>query len=753
MLSYLLRFTNYGLRRFARERCTMLLATIAAAVAAVGIPLAVPTYASSAGVPSAAAMAALGRQGLSPERAGRAIEVQGEVAQTGLVGKVEAAMAGAFAGAWLEPQAAQLHIGVTSPSSRQAAEQIVVREGLTGDVTMTPVRSTWADLLAAQARWSKKLASLLVNEEAMMTISSQRNALSITLSPSIPSQERVSLEQEAANASVNVFVELAPSAQALRVRPEAKPTCEKKFTSGSAFCEKTLTSGVGWQCSREAGAVCDTTEVAGVGLQCTAGPMLIKGTETYMLTAGHCFGSKSPEGEPLKPEAIKVKVSSAYPGGAQKEIGKEGSWFENKERDIAEVKIIPGGSWTEPLPNPVPAFIAEWGTLPEKPHEVTDKEASIEGQVNCHEGATSGEQCGLVGGVTGEGYVEDTACSEGGDSGGPWFTRQITSGEEFIVLMQGTHVGKIREKVTCGAIPEFTEEVQTNENTKLTGLKAIGGMKVGWEVSGKGIVKGTEVTEIKEVKAGEFTVTISKAATTKEKVKLVFKPFFRALYEPISTILATFKGQRLLTTANEVRMPRVRGAKGKVLTKKAFTGTSGVSTIETKAGNKLICTADTGKGEAGGLSTGTVKITLTGCEGFGGKCHSAGSAEGEVVLSGSYTLVFVSGAKDEVGWLLEVKEAATIECAKGAQKLKVRGSAIGPTTPIDEEVVPPKKFTVAFSQAKGVQAPTEYQNEKGVKVKATLEMEGSGAKVFAFEQAGISSTEELTFEETAEIEA
>jgi hypothetical protein len=714
--------------------------------------------------PSNKALAALTDRGISQPRARESLELQGKVAETQLAGHVERALGGDFAGVWFTPEAAKFHVGATSVADEQVIRLLAAQAGLADEVIVTPVRSTWAQLLAAQQRWRKRLAKLIAHEEAMTAIDSQGNSLSVTLSPSVPSQERAALEREATTASANVPVEITSSPWFVGRKPEAKPVCEKIFASGSAFCEKTLTSGIGWSCRRKAGKECDTTEIEPVGAQCTAGPMLIKGTETYMLTAGHCFGEKSPEGEPLKPQEIKVKVSSATPKepAVQKEIGNEGSWLQNKERDIAEVKIKTAGEvWTEALPTPVPAYIAEWGQLPERPHEVTGPEASIEGQENCHEGMVSGEQCGIVGNTNVENLVEDTGCSEGGDSGGPWFRRDIISGEEFAVWMQGTHVSKetvVGEvAIKCNAIPEFEQEAQTNENTELTGLKAVGAIKVGWEVIGNGIVKNTQVTKINEIKPEDFTLIISKAATTKEKVKLKFRPYFRAYYEPINTIFATFKGQKLLTAANETRKPRIRGPKGGVLTKKAYTSTSGASTIETKAGSKLTCTADTGKGEASALSTGTAKITLTGCEGFGGKCHTAGAAEGEVVLSANYTLAFTNGAKAEVGLLLELTEA-TIECGKNCEgkaleKLKVRGTGIGPITPIDEEVVPAKKFKVAFSQSKGVQSPTEYENEKGAKVKAIIEMEGSGTKVFAFEQAGISDTDELLFEETAEIES
>lgn len=189
----------------------------------------------------------------------------------------------------------------------------------------------------------------------------------------------------------------------------------------------------------------------------------------------------------------------------------------------------------------------------------------------------------------------------------------------------------------------------------------------------------------------------------------------------------------------------------------AYTSSSGTSTIETVAGSELKCTtADSGSGEASTDSSGTAKLTLTGCESAGEKCHTPSAAEGTVVLSANYKLAYTNGDADEVGLLLELTEA-TIECGKNCEgkaveTLKLRGTGIGATKPINEEVVPPNKFTITFSQTKGVQAHTEYEKEEGKKTKAILELEGSGAKVFKFEQAGLSDTDELLFEETAEVE-
>jgi hypothetical protein len=366
----------------------------------------------------------------------------------------------------------------------------------------------------------------------------------------------------------------------------------------------------------------------------------------------------------------------------------------------------------------VPALMAEWGNWrgwhnkppegkPGEPHAielgllfssraVSGESLPVKGYADCHEGATSGEQCGEVlmenvvkpkpraNAIETENLVEDSACSEPGDSGGPYFYYAPPSWEIF---MEGTEVGG--EEGACN-------------NTGTAGA-------------------GT--------------------------------PNY---FEPMKTLLKEYKGQRLLTTANEVRKPRVKRIGGSSLVKKDYTSSSGASTIETVAGSKLTCTADSGNGEASTESSGTAKLTLTGCEAFGNKCHTSGVAEGEVALNANYELAFTNGVKDEVGLLLKLTEAA-IECgtrcpAMTLEKLKLRGTGIGLATPIDEEVVPSKKFTITFSQSKGVQTPTEYEKEEGTKTKAILELEGSGTKAFSFEQAGISDTDELLFEETAEIE-
>jgi hypothetical protein len=650
--------------------------------------------------------AALTRRGISPARAGEAIAVEGAVADRNLVNSLEHRLADAYAGAWFEPATAKLHIGVTSDATSQVASRTIANAGLGTDVIVTYVRSTWAALNAAQKRWDAKLIRLLGPGESMTGISSQRNAVVVKLSSSVPVPRRAVLERAAAKASVNVLITIVPPSE-LHVQYDGTE-CEfvkgvkGLLTERAAWCEKTITSGVQIE-----------GPLSGGRNVCTAGPMMMRGFKTFVLTAGHCV------------EKVKDVWESEYPNPnpphttATKKLGEVTARTFNKTVETAEIEVERPGKFNAGLPTPVPALIAEWGNWEEwtnKPPEgepitpiatrpgtqfesrvVSGESAPVEGFADCHEGRSTGEQCGVTGmtnvnpggGIEQEHLVEDKTCAETGDSGGPFFYHS-----KHKYYMEGVLLGALK-KLTC-----------TNEGKNGT---AEGG--------------------------GEPVV----------------------YFEPLKTVLAAYPNQRLLTTENELRIPRAKGGKGASLTKKDYTSSSGASTIEAVGGSKMICTASSGKGEASAESSGTAKLTLTGCEAFSDKCHTSGAAEGEVALSANYKLDYTNGSEDEVGLLLELSETA-IECGKNCEgkaveTLKLRGTGIGATTPIDEEVVPSKKFTITFSQSKGVQKPTEYETDEGSKVKDILELSGSGTKAFSFEQAGISDTDELLFEETAEIEA
>jgi hypothetical protein len=178
-----------------------------------------------------------------------------------------------------------------------------------------------------------------------------------------------------------------------------------------------------------------------------------------------------------------------------------------------------------------------------------------------------------------------------------------------------------------------------------------------------------------------------------------------------------------------------------------FTAKSGASTFETKSGEKVKCSADSGTGEVTSATKDTATIKFTGCEAFGFKCKSAGAASGEIVLKVTSELVDIMKANKEVGNILTLEKELTIECSI-FEKLKVKGSTLCPITPVE---VKTKEFKLICKEKGGMQEPANYE-VGGVLVKAPItETKGEGIKNFAFEQSGLEGTDTLTFEKEGEI--
>lgn len=579
--------------------------------------------------PASPEMAVLTRQGISPARASQALSLQRQVAETHLAGRLAATLADAYAGVWFEPAAARLHIGVTSKASRQTAEQVVEQAGMTAAVTYTPVRSTWSALIATQNQWNARLKQLLAAGMATTGIDSPNNSVAVTLSSSVPLADRTRLEGEAVAAGVNVVVSVRSSSQPRR---ELQATCTEKFETKKAYCEKTLVAGVRIETPKSG---------------CTAGPMLIEGNETYMLTAGHCFG-----GETAEEKFAALATNSDYPEKEPKakEIGKEGTRFFNKERDTAEVKIAAGSEFRAALPNPVPALMTEWKENPKTPHIVEGiekAEETVPKQVVCHEGQTSGENCGEVtklnvSGVSTEHLVETNACAEAGDSGGPYFLRT----EAGAILMVGTHVEGTPKCPQAGASTAFEP---------LIGLPEL------------------------------------------EKYG----------------ILPTFKEQEVLTTANEVRPGAPIVLPG---TKENWTGESGKYTLETLSKSKVECEKSKAEGTIEETKPlGLFHITLESCKSSGVSCTGLGDKSGEILVLGTYHLVFdkLGALLSEAGvGILFLLEHVHFTCV--IVLVLVLGEVLCLIKPVNSKT---KHFEIKCDQKVGDPEETVYWNSKGAEVK------------------------------------
>ncbi len=380
----------------------------------------------------------------SGERAAstRAGERETAIGRANLVNRVEAAMGDAFGGVWFD-STARLHVGVTSPASRQIAEAVAARAGLSEVVVGTPVASSWSQLVATQERWTPRLADLFAQGTVRTSIATDRNSLEIELGSAVPTARRIALEREAAAANVEIEV-VEVAASNLFAEPQAQ--CNE-FSKG-ANCEPPLVGGVQFQ------------DEAGNG--CTTGPTVRKqkpanntiATETFVLTAGHCIYEKG----------LNEKWNAFTKAGTKKEVGKavEYLYGGGTETDVGVVEVKTG-NWAEAKNPPLPAKIAWWSQNAEtNPLPVIKQEKPAVTAKVCISGSVSGTVCG------GEIISTTTIASRKdpkdktkdiltknlirvkgitgikGDSGAPWFL-EAPYQEENTFYVEGIHHGKVEE--------------------------------------------------------------------------------------------------------------------------------------------------------------------------------------------------------------------------------------------------------------------------------------------------------------------
>ena len=298
------------------------------------------------------------------------------------------------------------------------------------------------------------------------------------------------------------------------------------------YCEPTITPGVRVK-----------IPVGSVIKECTAGPMMTKGTERFLLTAGHCIRNTS-----SGTETIVQTVQSAYPKNVteQKEIGKSVTFNFTKNYDIAEVKVENAAEWLL-AGGGAPPLLVEWKATPTVTRVVGQAENNVN-ERTCTTGASSGATiCGLVlklgatsGGI--ENLVETSAAGIGGDSGAPAFAPS-TGG----VLIQGV-------VVAAGALASVGTGDLTSGSKMITGYPGgticgrIATWKTMWPtvpVSGSGIPADATVEECTEA-GGSATITMSATAQLTGESEITIGYVGLGWYEPMSQIEAVYPGQALV---------------------------------------------------------------------------------------------------------------------------------------------------------------------------------------------------------------
>jgi hypothetical protein len=179
---------------------------------------------------------------------------------------------------------------------------------------------------------------------------------------------------------------------------------------------------------------------------------------------------------------------------------------------------------------------------------------------------------------------------------------------------------------------------------------------------------------------------------------------------------------------------------------RSFQGSNTTNTVNfmiASAGETWVaCQGDKIKGLITSAKGGTVTTELEHCAVPASRsCHTAGAAEGHIVLSGAAELVYLEKAKKTVA-IAQQLGTTHLLCAGGVE-LTVQGHdtinknfeeelarLITPITPVNTTTT---TFTLSIQQSAGVQAVTAYENSAGVKVsRQFLEL-----KLSEFQQMGL----------------
>src|ERR1700689_547806 len=222
----------------------------------------------------------------------------------------------------------------------------------------------------------------------------------------------------------------------------------------------------------------------------------------------------------------------------------------------------------------------------------------------------------------------------------------------------------------------------------------------------------------------------------------------------VMAVLAVFCMSAVAAAAASASEGEFVNSKEEILKKNKYTSTGGTTTLETAAGTKITCTSNTDHGIWPSRAGGEGTILFQGCTASGLSCKGGKDEAGEPKAPEIFVLVGLlikrSSATERLILYTIHKpgtlEAGELEIVCSGVKILVKGSFLGTTNYKTKTLS--KTIELSFTQSKGKQAVTEYENEKGEKVKCKgLESSTEGK---AFEGAAFEGKETDTLEEEAQ---
>jgi hypothetical protein len=363
--------------------------------------------------------------GVSAAQAETSLAVERRGTKINIVGQLKQGLGSEYAGVWFDTDAGEFVVPVSTAGKTQtataAATQMVEQEfsaaSLGGRFRTEEVRSSEAELEAAQLDLTERLSDYFEAHLTQTALDPATNAVIVRVPESIDSQSLAEIEKIASASPVKVEVRRMPD-ETFKVAPAACNEAERK-------CDLPLRSGqviYGGPFSGPNGE--SLSEICSDGFRANGND-----GKKYVLTAGHCvLQGGHPGGTPI------WSWFTQSPNEGQHSIGTTIQWHYDG-RDWA--KIDATGTWADTAP--WPTIGAYWGSTQEYP--ISGEASSYKGQTLCHIGMNTGASCGIVKEVNVTVKYADGAklnsmyevqgsglALGGGDSGGPVVASNVALG-------------------------------------------------------------------------------------------------------------------------------------------------------------------------------------------------------------------------------------------------------------------------------------------------------------------------------------
>jgi len=221
-------------------------------------------------------------------------------------------------------------------------------------------------------------------------------------------------------------------------------------------------------------------------------------------------------------------------------------------------------------------------------------------------------------------------------------------------------------------------------------------------------------------------------------------------------VLAVFCMSAVAAAAASASEGELVNAAGNALVKNKFASTGLVTRLVTAAGTEIVCKSNTDHGIWTSKTGGEDTILFKECTTLGGSLSCKGGKDeagepkaGEIFVLVGLLIKRTNATERLILYTVHTPGTLTageLEIVCSGVKIKVRGSFLSFSN--YKVNVLKKTIVLVAKQKKGIQEPTEYENEKGEKVKCKgLESSTEGG---AFEPAGQEGEETDTLEEEAQ---